>query len=443
MKKKNSFKESNLTSTLSNLFSSNVITILTISTSIVLNRGLGPELKGQYVSLIILTNFYMPLLLFGYPGGILFYSLRKEIEISKFYLTGLVTVIFTGIIAAILIYLCVINGLFGEILANIPQYILNIIIYTTPFVFLNGYLQRVIFSHKLFRPSNIRNVVAALIIFLGSSVLWCLGILTLKNSVIVLSISLLVNTFLNLYFINNLFPLRVTLIKNQIFKPWKFGFKDFVSTTIAEGNNKFDQIILGFLVAPQSFGIYSAGLAISNLVSIIPSSYTSVFYTKIISIDADSAARVYEKAVRVSFLISIIVSIILVVVAKYLIIILYGNAYIEASIVVYFYIIGVVFQIITALNIKFFASRGKPLKNAIIYLLSFSLSIPFYFWFIPMYGLKGAAIASSIGYFSAFIFSLYQLRREYPVIILNFFTFSKSDFEFLRTIMCKLRLLAK
>lgn len=420
-------KESILTSTLSNLFSSYTIVLLAMLTSIALNRGLGPELKGQYASLRLLFTFYAPLFLLGYPGGIMYYSLREQLDIRRFYLTGLITMFLTGVLASVLILACIRIGWFGDILNSLPSTVLYMSIGVTPLLFINAFCERVLYSFKLFRPSNKRNVIAAVLVFVGVFVLWWLDLLNLISATIVLSLSVLSLSIFNLVFIAGLFKIQLVIDSSRIFFPWKFGLKDFLNQVIAKSNDKFDQVFLGFLVSSSGFGIYSAGVALAGLVSSIPGSYTNVFFTQIASMSLDKGLDVYKRAMRVTLSLSILIAIAMALIARPMILILYGSAYQSAVAVVIFYLPGLIFQIAARLSIKFYAAQGKPLKNALVYTVALVASAPFYFILIPVWGLKGAAISSSIGYFAAFAFSMYQLKREFPFQLQEVLVLQKAD----------------
>tara|TARA_R110002050_G_scaffold300567_1_gene470556 strand:- start:5910 stop:7154 length:1245 start_codon:yes stop_codon:yes gene_type:complete len=397
-------------------------------TGIVLNRSLGPELKGEYASLRLLVSFFAPLLMLGYTGGVLYYAIRKKLDIEAFYFTGLITMFIAGLIATFVLYFAISLGLFGEILQNMDREILWIILILTPFIFLNAYLERVLYSFKLFRPSNKRNVIAALIILVGSSLLWYFEILSLFNAVLVLGLSLVSNFILNIRFISQLFSPTKKIDCKNIFFPWKYGIQSFIEQIISKSNDKFDLIILGFIISPASFGIYTAGVAVASLVSGIPSSYTNVFYTQIATRDLDSAILLFEKAIRITLYLTTAIGLVLVLLSKYLILFLYGNAFAGAAVVVLFYLPGLVFQVSARLSIKFYAAQGKPLKNSLVYMVALLISSPFYFVLIPPLGIKGAAISSSVGYFVAFVFSIYQLKRDYHFSLRNILVLQKVDF---------------
>ena len=420
-------KETPLVSTVSNLFSANALASIMLLSSIVLNRGLGPELKGEYASLRLILTLYAPLFLMGYPGGILYYSLKKKLDIQKFFVTGVCVVFVTGVIASTLIYAMNAYGFFGNILQQIEPRIFNLILSSIPFVFLNAYFQRVFYAYRLFRPANQRDIAGASFIMVCIALLWKIGQLSLYTSAIVLLSSILLICLLNIVYIRRLFEVRFVYQGSKAFFPWKYGIKDFLNQVVAKSNDKFDQIFLGFLISPSGFGIYTAGIALASLAGSIPGSYTNVFYAQIASLPIDKGVKLFEKAMRITIYISIVISIGLAIFASSLVRMLYGDAFISAALVVIFYLPGLIFQVSARLTMKFFAAQGKPLMISLVYLIGLIFSAPFYFLLIPRMGLVGAAISSSIGYFVSFTFSLWLLHKQYSFEVREILFIERSD----------------
>ena len=420
-------KESALISSLSILLSSYAVMILTLMTSIILNRSLGPETKGNYAGMLLLPSLFTPLFMFGYTGGVLYYALRRIINIERFFVTGFFTLLVLGGGMSFVIYYLAKVGVFGQIISNHENNILYMLCLITPIVFLNGYMEKVLISLKLFRPSSIRNTLGALSLVLSISILWFIGELNLFTSLGSAVFAILIQFSINIYFVLKNLDINYGFERPNLIKPWNYGIRSFLNQLISKSNDKFDRIILGFVMRPLDFGLYTTGVALCSMVATIPSSYTKVFFTQIASRSEEDAVQLLYKAIRITFLISIVLSFILVVMAKLVIFLLYGSSFERSVTVVYFYVPGMIFQIVGRLPIKFFAARGKPLKNSIIYATALIISVPFYFWLIPLIGLNGAAVSSSIAYIAAFFMSLIQLRRDYSLNLNNFFLLEKGD----------------
>ncbi len=420
-------KESALNSSLSILLSSYAVMILTLLTSIILNRALGPEIKGNYAGILLLPSLFIPLFMFGYTGGVLYYALRRIINIERFFVTGFFTLLILGGGMSFVIYYLAHYGIFGQIISNNENNLLIMICSITPIVFLNGYMEKVLMSLKLFRPSSIRNSIGALALVVSISILWLIGELNLLSSLGSAVFAILIQFLINIYFVFKNLDIYYGFELPYLVKPWNYGIRSFLNQLISKSNDKFDKIILGFVMRPLDFGIYTTGVALCSMVARIPGSYTKVFFTQIASRSEEDGVQLFYKAIRITFLISIVLSIVLVVLAKFAILLLYGSAFERSVTVVYFYIPGMIFQVVGRLPIKFYAARGKPLKNSIIYATALFISLPFYFWLVPLIGLNGAAISSSIAYMAAFLMSLAQLKKDYSLSLRYVFLLEKED----------------
>lgn len=228
------------------------------------------------------------------------------------------------------------------------------------------------------------------------------------------------------------------LESKNLFKPWGYGIKAWLSQIVSKSNSSLDQIALTFFLASGPFGIYCVGVALSNLVTKIPSSYIGVFFNRVTERNPKEALKLYAKAQRITFLITSIMALGLAVASYPLIYVMYGHEFVAAAWVVVLYTPGLVFQVAASLSVKLYAGMGQPLKVSLIYFIGFLVSLPFYFFLVPMYGINGAAVASSIAYFSAFLFSSYQINREFGLSIREVIGLRNDDWQYVQSQLSKL-----
>jgi O-antigen/teichoic acid export membrane protein len=225
---------------------------------------------------------------------------------------------------------------------------------------------------------------------------------------------------------------------NQIFVPWKYGIKYWVSQIVSTSNDKFDQILLSFILPSSSLGIFATAVGVSKLTARIPSSYTQVFFNQIAVKSQIDALTLLEKAHRVTLALSVFMSFFLSACATKIIVLLYGNDYRVSLVVILAYLPGLICQICARLIIKFFSAQGKPLKNAAIYSFGFFCGLPLYFLLVPKLGLTGASICSSVSYFISYLFSIYQLAKNYNVDWKYFYVIKWDDMRHIYNLFCRL-----
>lgn len=432
--------EKPLRSTVSNLITSVLSLLIGLGTSIVVTRALGAELKGEFVSLKLIILLYAPFLMFGYNAGILYYGIRKQIDLQRFFWSGFALIVFIGLAFLPGLFPAIKSGLLGDVASGVTNRQIWIALSVVPLVYINGYCTRVIRSYHLFTVSNIRTIVSAVCTFLYYVVVAFVSKVTLEHALIGVLIGQGVQVVMNVYFIVRHIKVSWGFDLNfkRLVRPWKYGIQGWFNQIIAKSNDKFDQIILTFQLTTASFGIYTVGVGLSSLVTQIPNSYVNVFFNQIADRDADDALELYARAQRITFIFTTVIAFGLALLAYPLIYLMYGSDFTAASWVVVFYTPGLIFQVAARLSIKFYAGRGRPLKNSLVYVTGLLVSIPFYLWLVPQYGIRGAAIASSIAYLTAFLFSFYQINREYGVPLKDVVIFQRGDWMYAQGQLAKL-----
>jgi O-antigen/teichoic acid export membrane protein len=91
--------------------------------------------------------------------------------------------------------------------------------------------------------------------------------------------------------------------------------------------------------------------------------------------------------------------------------VLYGNAYIPASNTMKILVIGMIFGILYGVNINFFAGIGKPQITSKIVYIAAIFNLITNLVLIPIIGIIGAAIATTLSYFIMMLIGLIEIRK--------------------------------
>ncbi|MCB0368540.1 MAG: polysaccharide biosynthesis C-terminal domain-containing protein, partial [Bdellovibrionales bacterium] len=335
------------------------------------------------------------------------------------------------------------GGYLGNIAGNIETTEIWLALLVIPFIFFNAYIERIIRSYHLFRAINIRTVIGAVATLVFYLIFFFFYKIQLREALIGTILGQFVQLIMNFYFLIFIINVKWTTSFKLAFKPFRYGIQNWINQILSSSNDKIDQIILTFLLSASSFGIYVVGVSLSNIIGNMPSSYINVFYNQITERREEESIELYARAQRITFIITILITVSLVILAYPLIYLIYGSAFTDAAWVVALYAPGLVFQVAARLSIKFYAGRGKPLKNSLVYLAGIIISLPFYFWLVPKYGIYGAAISSSIAYLSAFCFSFYQINKEFRVPLKAILLFRKEDKQYILMQLAKIPRIGK
>ena len=436
-------RESPIASTVSNLTTSWVKILLGLVTGIIVTRALGPQLKGEYAALQLVLAVYLPLMILGYQGGVLYYGLRKSIDLKQLFWSGFLLTLGMGLVAAIALHQVISRGWLGEVVFRVDPDSLRLFMGAAPLVLLNNYCERVLKTYHQFKASNARTIAGAVLLLVYFIIVLLIHEIGLRQAILGVLLSQSVQLILNIRAIVGLVRPHLTLVLSDLFKPWHYGIRIWFSEVISKSNDRFDQIVLTFFLASGPFGVYSVGVGLSSLLILFPSSYVDVLFNQMTERGPDEALRLYAKAQRISFLLTAVLATLLGIVSYPLILILYGQDFTGAAWVVVFYAPGLIFQVAARLSMKVYVSMGRPLKTSLIYVMGFLVGLPFYFLLIPKWGIIGAAASSSIAYFSAFVISFLQIRKEFQIKVSDIFGVRGEDLGFIKTQITRLPLMAR
>ncbi len=422
--------ESALTSTLSNLAGAWARMVLGMVSGVVLARALGPELRGQYANLKLILTLCVPLLLFGYAGGVLYYGLRGGLDVRKFFWSGLILTCIVGAVLSPLLIPLIESGALGLVVANASRPAVLLTVVCVPLVMCNLYIEKSLLVYQQFKVVNQVTVIGVFVALCYYAPLAFWGKLSLAHGLIGILTGEIVKAAMMIAHSLREVGVQWRVSTTDILKPWTYGVRAMGTFLISKSSDKFDQIALAFFLSEAAYGVYSVAVSVSALVGQLPSSYLNVFFNQIALRDKDDAVDLYCRAQRITFLVTGGVTLCLAVFAYPLIYVMYGKAFIDGALVIIFYAPGVVFQVAARLSNKFYAARGRPLKNTIVYFCGFVVSVPFYFLLIPRAGLSGAAFSSSLGYFAAFVCSFLQLRQDYGISVRDIVGIRSEDRQF-------------
>ncbi len=162
-------------------------------------------------------------------------------------------------------------------------------------------------------------------------------------------------------------------------------------------------------------------------------SLAQVIYPRIAEKQAESMAAVgklYEKSIALLLLVTIPASIFVFFIAEPVIILLVGNEYLEAKLVLQILVIAGLIKPWGRLFGITLDAIGRPQLNFRMLLLSLVINMVLNATLIPLMGLEGAAIATLLAIWISIILGQYLLSRTLVINHLNIF---KLMWEYLKT----------
>jgi len=241
--------------------------------------------------------------------------------------------------------------------------------------------------------------------------------------------SLLVNIFVIFYFRNYI---KLKLIdKEKIKNLLNFSLKGHLGVVVQKLNLKFDVFYLAYIFSAETLGYYSISIYFSQILLYIPDSISVFLYPQLSrKTDKNSALETTLTINRILFALLIIISIIISILAKDLIIYLYGKNFVVSYTPLLLLLIGSIFFASVKIFTKLSTSLGFPLVGTKISIIGIITNIPLLIFLVPEYSIIGAALASLISYFVMYISILIWLFKKFSFIrISDVLLLKKSDIK--------------
>ncbi len=184
----------------------------------------------------------------------------------------------------------------------------------------------------------------------------------------------------------------------------KLWFRNALSFAFILGlqiiNHRADSLMLGFLRTPEEVAYYDVAVRMAELVLFIQITINIVIAPTVSKFNTESdflkLSRLITKTVRYSILISFPLAIVLFYFGKELVVIVFGNEYINAISALHILIIAHCFNLFfgpSDLVLNMCKKEGYTVKGVFIAAV---LNLILNFMLIPEYGIEGACLATAI-----------------------------------------------
>ncbi|MFH0866808.1 MAG: polysaccharide biosynthesis C-terminal domain-containing protein [Bacteroidota bacterium] len=154
-----------------------------------------------------------------------------------------------------------------------------------------------------------------------------------------------------------------------------------------------------YFISRAALGIFSVGVQVSEGLWLTGKSMSVVQYSKISNTDdREYAKRITLVFGKISFIITLLLLAILLLLPSSFFTSLFGNDFSDLPIVIFYLAAGILFLSMSFSFSHYFSGIGKHHHNSISSFIGLVLTVCFGVWLIPAYGLPGAAVATSLSY---------------------------------------------
>jgi O-antigen/teichoic acid export membrane protein len=177
----------------------------------------------------------------------------------------------------------------------------------------------------------------------------------------------------------------------------------------------------------EHLGYFSRGLQVAMLVVTASQAVLPLLFSKWASLTEDQLTPHFEKVMRFVTTFSLVVILVIVLSAKWVILILYGPAFLPAVVPMMILLPGTVLYLLAKVIIQFLGSRGLPERAIGALMIAAGLSAALSYLIVPNYGIRGAALASTAGNFALLLMLMVLVMRKFDVTLAHCLWFTPMD----------------
>ncbi len=414
-------------------------TIMSFIIVILVARLLGAEGRGAYVLLTTTAMFLVQGFSVGLESSISYYASSLKAGIKKLISTVLLLffIISTLVVIAVIIF-SVFPSLQVVPYPEPSYYVLLVLMSVINIA--NTFFSSLFNGLKHFKTVILLNLciqaltlVAALIFFLQGH-----EQLSVKSFVqVIIGINALVLvTYIYFYKSTiNIRPATTVMTSPELKLFFTYSFTAFVCSLLQFLNHRMDFWIINHYYGSGGLGVYSLSASLSQLIWILPQSIALILFPMSGQLPHKELVAKTNKLCRVAF-ISTLMLLPFACICALFIPDLFGKDFSESVPLFFIFLAGSLPYIFVMISASVFAGTGKLKYNFWASLAGFIVAIIFYFLLIPVYGLTGGAIASSLSYCATAFLGMYFYTRRYETTLKDMLFFQPHE---VKSILLSLR----
>lgn len=376
-----------------------VVQFTTIGLSLLLNiiigRALGPDNKGVLDIFRLLTAFIADFGLLGIGSSLLYFYSNQKKPFEQVHGTGIIYTLF-----ATLVTLCI--GLLGidlwrDIFEGLPDWMLLLGFGLAPFIYYRaiwspltiGY-GKPLFNFLVTLGITLFNLVVVIALIATQQ-------MTAEAMVLLTAVSLIVPAVWGLFYFMRRNP-SLTPSFALMRQALGYGFVVYIGAVANVLHFRIDQLMIGNLLDLRAVGIYAVSVRFAEMILLLDTPISTAALKRISSTQATESFALTRKIALVQLMISGVVACGVALFAP-LIVGLYGQDYAEAAAPLAWLMPGIVaWSAARVLSQYITYNRGKVWYPTLFSLMGLTTNIVLNALLLPVYGIVGAAIASSISY---------------------------------------------
>jgi O-antigen/teichoic acid export membrane protein len=409
-----------------------------IGVGIIIARVLGPEGKGAY-SLIILVPALLALLgNLGISFANVYFGGKWRHKWTDLSSNSLVSALALGIVLAFafLAYFFIANPTF---LRDIEPRWLALTTVAVPLSLLVTYFTSILLGQNRIKEYNLVYLAqsgALLILVLILSLAVKGGVF---GTVVAWASATLVAAIIAILLVHRTTSIKWSFYPQLFRDSIKFGIKGYLGNVIQFLNYRLNMFLVVFFMDVTFVGYYSISVAMAEALWYLPGAVGTVIFARTPGMKAEEANVSTPRICRNTLFLTVIAGFLVFLLGRYIILLLFGSAFLPALKPLWILLPGVVAFSIPKVLANEIAGRGKPIVGTIYAGASLAVNVPLNILLIPRMGISGAALASTISYIVSALVVLAFFIRVSKNSWVDTILLKREDLEIYRSVLSTAR----
>lgn len=407
-----------------------VVGFLQLATIVIIARLFGPEGNGIYAVALLLPSMLATFLNLGIGSANVYYLGSKQFSLRKVRRSCVkisITLSMLGIVIGSLIIQFKADVFFPEV----DRSILWLALLSFPVSLILGFISSIFQGIQKFKEFNIALLVQPVVMLTGVIGLAVFESVNLYNLLLIhIAGGLLSLLFSGICLHKYVRADEGRSIEKNYSKPaLSYGYKAHLSNVMAFVNYKADIFLVSFFLNPASAGIYVIAVQLTERLWIVSQAVSTVLLPRLseLSEESDKRLQITPLISRLTLYSTALLSIGFAAIVYPLVKYIFGMSYIDAYLPLLILLPGVVLASAARILANDFAAQGRPELNLYASIFVVTCNIIGNVFLIPMYGLAGAAMATSIAYTINFLIKLELYRHITSCEIMKLVVYRKDE----------------
>ncbi|MBA2736797.1 MAG: amino acid adenylation domain-containing protein [Pyrinomonadaceae bacterium] len=394
------------------VFLANFFTLLSgVATSLLTAWALGAEGRGDLAVIVLYPNVVALVVGLGLPQAHR-YSLAREPEsVSPLFSNALIFAALMGVLAlaaAELIVPSLIGARSDAVMWLVKIYLINI-----PLALLYDLMAGMLEGARQFKWAALSRIIFFGIQSVAYFILWMTGHLTVYTATFIMIVAQLATAFTAVIVV--CYVLRPRW--NPSWTTWKktigYGLKYHVGVVTSFTTLRLDQLLLGGMATSVEIGLYVVAVRLSEITTVLASSVAEVLMPEVAaSKQAERSVQLLTRSLRQMTYVYLLILFPLLLGGPLVLEFAFGAEFAAASGALRLLLAASMMWSLGAIINSGLNGFGYPGLSTISRLSSAVVTVIALLYWLPRYGIVGAALSSLLGYSVMFTVALFWLVRK-------------------------------